>query len=79
MAFCICALDDDESILFTLSAMAQTQGWEFRGTTVVEECLEWVRLRNLDMLLLDYHMPCRTAWTCCAKLKFWPRPCRCLS
>ena len=57
MAFCICALDDDESILFTLSAMAQTQGWEFRGTTVVEESLEWVRQRDTDMLLLDYHMP----------------------
>ena len=57
MNFRICALDDDESILFTLDAMAKTQGWEFKGTTVVEQCLEWARQRDADMLLLDYHMP----------------------
>lgn len=57
MSFRICALDDDESILFTLEAMAKTQGWGFRGTTVPGQYLEWARQKEADMLLLDYHMP----------------------
>ena len=57
MSLNICALDDDESILFTLSAMALTQNWNFRGTADIEECLAWIREGNVDMLLLDYHMP----------------------
>lgn len=57
MAFTMCGLDDDESILCTLEAMADTQGWMFMGTTRVEQCLEWVKQENIEMVLLDYHMP----------------------
>ena len=57
MSLYLCALDDDESILYTLEAMAQTQGWNFRGTTDIDECLGWVRDGAVEMLLLDYHMP----------------------
>lgn len=57
MPFSICALDDDESALYTLAAMAQTQGWWFKGTGDIEECLAWVRDGGIDILLLDYHMP----------------------
>ena len=57
MSLCICALDDDESILYTLEAMAVTQNWVFRGTTSVEECLGWIRDGVVELLLLDYHMP----------------------
>lgn len=57
MSFTLCGLDDDESILCTLEAMASTQGWIFLGTTRVEQCLEWVRQEDIEMVLLDYHMP----------------------
>ena len=57
MSFTLCGLDDDESILCTLEAMASTQGWTFLGTTRVEQCLEWVRQEDIEMVLLDYHMP----------------------
>lgn len=69
MSFCICALDDDESILYTLEAMAETQGWEFRGTTSVEQCLDWIRQDSLDILLLDYHMPSENGLDVLNKLK----------
>lgn len=57
MPFTICGLDDDESILCTLEAMAGTQGWTFMGTTRVEQCMEWARQESIEMVLLDYHMP----------------------
>lgn len=56
-SFSICALDDDESTLYTLAAMARTQGWRFKGTAKIDECLRWVRQGGIDILLLDYHMP----------------------
>ncbi|NBT93101.1 MAG: response regulator [Betaproteobacteria bacterium] len=37
--------------------MAKTQGWIFLGTTRVEQCLAWVAQEDIDMFLLDYHMP----------------------
>ena len=57
MPFTLCGLDDDESILCTLEAMAKTQGWFFLGTTRLEQCLAWVAEEDIDMFLLDYHMP----------------------
>lgn len=57
MSLSIYALDDDPSTLYTLAAMAQTQGWWFKGTSSIEECLSWVREGGIDILLLDYHMP----------------------
>ena len=57
MPFTMCGLDDDESILCTLEAMADTQGWVFMGTTRAEQCLEWIRQGSIEMVLLDYHMP----------------------
>lgn len=57
MPFTLCGLDDDESILCTLEAMAKTQGWIFLGTTRVEQCLAWVAQEDIEIFLLDYHMP----------------------
>ena len=51
------AIDDDRSILYTLEAMASTEGWRMLTTSEPEECLEWVRLDEVDILLVDYHMP----------------------
>lgn len=69
MSFRICALDDDESILYTLEAMAGTQGWIFRGTAVVEKCLEYVERGEVDLLLLDYHMPTENGFDVLKKVK----------
>ena len=57
MSLVLAALDDDEGILFTLEAMARTQGWEMRTTTRYEEFLGWVRGGEADLFLLDYHLP----------------------
>lgn len=69
MDFCICALDDDESILFTLDAMAKTQGWKFKGTTLASQFLEWTQQKDTDMVLLDYHMPCENGLDILKKIK----------
>jgi two-component system response regulator DctR len=69
MSFTLCGLDDDESILCTLEAMASTQGWVFMGTTRVEQCLEWVKQESIEMVLLDYHMPCANGLDVLNKIK----------
>ncbi len=57
MTLCIGALDDDKSVLYTLEAMAGSRGWKMLTTTEPETCLSWVRGEEIDLLLLDYHMP----------------------
>ena len=57
MNLCIGALDDDCGILYTLEAMASSQGWKMLTTLDPETCLGWVRNDEVDLLLLDYHMP----------------------
>jgi response regulator of citrate/malate metabolism len=37
--------------------MASTEGWRMLTTSEPEECLDWVRLDEVDILLVDYHMP----------------------
>lgn len=69
MSFTLCGLDDDESILCTLEAMASTQGWLFMGTTRVEQCIEWVKQESIEMVLLDYHMPCANGLDVLNKIK----------
>lgn len=69
MIFQICALDDDESILYTLEAMAGTQGWTFRGTTDAEKCLGHISRGEADILLLDYHMPSENGLDVLKKVK----------
>jgi response regulator of citrate/malate metabolism len=51
------AIDDDRSILYTLEAMASTEGWRMLTTNAPEECLDWIKLDEVDVLLVDYHMP----------------------
>jgi DNA-binding response OmpR family regulator len=51
------AVDDDAGILYTLEAMARSQGWDIRTTSEPEEALTWVRSDLVDILLVDFHMP----------------------
>lgn len=51
------AIDDDLSILYTLEAMAGSRGWTIHTSTHWKEALEWVRRKEVDILLVDYHMP----------------------
>ncbi|QTX32697.1 response regulator [Aminithiophilus ramosus] len=51
------ALDDDLSILYTLEAMALSLSWEMKVTADPLTALDWVRSDEVDILLVDYHMP----------------------
>lgn len=50
-------MDDDEEILYTLDAMASSQGWSMRTTTDPYVAIGWVEEEMVDVLLVDYHMP----------------------
>lgn len=51
------AVDDDSDILYTLEAMASSQGWEMKTTSNPVEALGWIRSDSVDILLVDLHMP----------------------
>jgi DNA-binding response OmpR family regulator len=57
MALRIGILDDDENVLFTLQAMAQTQRWQVLASTFHADAQKWFNEGRVDLLLLDYHMP----------------------
>ncbi len=57
MIFSLGAVDDDEEILYTLNAMACSQGWSIRTTADPHSALGWVEEGMVDILLVDYHMP----------------------
>ncbi|MCF7936523.1 MAG: response regulator [Synergistales bacterium] len=59
MTLFIGAVDDDRDILYTLEAMAASQGWNMQTTADPAQCLGWVRDDAVDILLVDYHMPTR--------------------
>ncbi len=51
------AVDDDDEILYTLEAMARSQGWPMIVTTDPFKAIEWVERGMVDLLLVDFHMP----------------------
>ena len=57
MSLLISILDDDESILATFKAMAKTQHWTVLASTRFEDARKWFIDGQVDLLLLDYHMP----------------------
>lgn len=57
MSITLGIVDDDENILYTVSAMAASLGWPIRAVSDPCEALEMVRSREIDILLVDYHMP----------------------
>jgi len=57
MPLYIGAVDDDPDILYTLEAMSSTQGWKMVTSVDPETCLKWVVDGDIDILLVDFHMP----------------------
>lgn len=57
MFITIGAVDDDAAILYMLEAMADSLGWPIKTSVVPDEALDWVRRGQVDLLLVDYHMP----------------------
>jgi len=57
MSLYIGAVDDDPDILYTIKAMADTQGWHMVTTVTPSVSLDWVSAREIDILLVDFHMP----------------------
>lgn len=57
MSLLIGILDDDVNILQTFRAMAGTQNWQVLASTRLEDAKQWLADGQIDLLLLDYHMP----------------------
>lgn len=57
MSLYIGAVDDDPDILYTIEAMASTQGWHMVTSVDPETSLKWISSREVDILLVDFHMP----------------------
>lgn len=57
MTISIGAIDDDTSILYTLEAMAQSSGWNMKTSTDWSQAITWTQRKEVDLLLVDYHMP----------------------
>lgn len=57
MSLHIGAIDDDPDILYTLEAMASTQGWYMVTSTDPKTCFKWISGKDIDILLVDFHMP----------------------
>ena len=57
MSLLIGILDDDQNTLLTFKAMAGTQNWKVLASTRLEDAKQWFMEGQIDLLLLDYHMP----------------------
>ena len=57
MNFALGIVDDDENILYTLKAMADSLGWAILITDDPGKAIGWVKDNSVDILLVDYHMP----------------------
>lgn len=53
----ILLVDDDEAVLYTLSAVLQSSGFEVSAAANVSEALALVGSQTFDALLTDLHMP----------------------
>lgn len=57
MSLLIGILDDDRNILLTFQAMARTQNWQVLASTRLGDAKKWFVDGQIDLMLLDYHMP----------------------
>ena len=53
----ILAIDDEEDILYTLTAIGRTMGWHVRTEADGTRAVERFRELRPDLVLVDYHMP----------------------
>lgn len=53
----ILAIDDDEGILYTLSAVARLAGWQLEGFQEPNEGIRAFTDGHFDLVMVDYHMP----------------------
>jgi two-component system response regulator DctR len=53
----ILAIDDDQDILFTLSAIGKTMGWQVWPESDSRAAVAKLPLIRPDLILVDYHMP----------------------
>lgn len=53
----ILVVDDDDEILFAMSAICEFKGWIPITAANIEEALEKFKLNNPDIILMDYHLP----------------------
>ena len=57
MSLLIGILDDDQNTLQTFRAMVKTQNWQVLASTRFDDAKKWFLDGQIDLLLLDYHMP----------------------
>ena len=53
----IVAVDDNEDILFTISAICKTKGYEVLPCESFSEVKKYIYRRDIDLFLVDYHLP----------------------
>lgn len=53
----ILVVDDDEEILFAMSAICEFKNWTPVTAGSIEEALEKFKSNNPDIILMDYHLP----------------------
>lgn len=65
----ILAVDDDVSILYTLTAIADLAGWQLWTAASGQEALAAYFAHNPDLVIVDYHMPRMDGVTLVTKLR----------
>ena len=53
----IVAVDDSEDILFTISAICRTRGYEVIPCESYTQVKQYIYRRDIDLYLVDYHLP----------------------
>ena len=53
----IVAVDDSEDILFTISAICRTRGFEVIPCESYTQVKQYIFRRDIDLYLVDYHLP----------------------
>ncbi len=53
----ILIIDDDRSILFSMSAICEIAGWKPLTAISVKDGLKKFKIYNPDIILIDYHLP----------------------
>jgi twitching motility two-component system response regulator PilG len=68
----IMVVDDDPDLLRLLEKILMRRGYEVATSSSGGECLERVKIKRPDLILLDVMMPDMDGWTVCKALKADP-------